>query len=580
MNYLLIGLAGLAGLFFLFYHNHRQLRRAARLRIEADWGNLPEREYHYEEFERIRHYFDRSPGEGFALDEITWQDLDLDSVFRQMNHTWSSVGEETLYKILRTPSFDEEVLRERDRLAEHFASHKTEAFDLQEIFYELGRVRRIALADYLYSLPEAPKLPIRRSFCQIGLLAAAVFLILGDQPAGIPLLLTMIAVNILTYYQNKARVESYFSCVVYLLKLLHAGKRIAAKDLPALRDYQDEIRKYSRAFQGLGRKAALISTGDRMGGSFLDMLLDYVRMITHMDLIAFEQIRHQMETRIPEMEGLMTTLGQIESAIAAASYRESLPYFAKPDFVPCETPHGDTGYPEGAPCETPPGDAGESLCFSARELYHPLIETPVANDFGTRKGVLITGSNASGKSTFLRTAALAAVLAQTLYTVPARAYRSSLFRVYSSMSMKDNLDKGESYYMAEIRSLKRILDAAAGEPPVLCFVDEVLRGTNTVERIAASAKLLESLAGKNALPFAATHDRELTALLTKTYENYHFEEEMEDGDIAFSYRILPGPATTRNAIRLLDRLGYEKSLIQGAEAMAEHFLREGVWENQ
>lgn len=556
MDYLLIGLAGLAGLFFLFYHNHRQFQKARRARIEESWGRIPDREYSYEEFERIRHYFDREPGEGFSLDEITWQDLDLDSVFRQMNHTWSSVGEEMLYKILRTPSFDEDILRERDRLAEYFASHKEDAFDLQEIYCELGRARRIALADYLYSLPDAPKLPIGRSFVQGGLLAAAFALVVFNQPAGILLLLVMIVVNILTYYQNRARVEAYFSCVVYLLKLLRAGRRIAEKELPVLRFYQEEIRETMRAFQGLGRKAALISTGDRMGGSFLDMLLDYVRMITHMDLIAFEQIRRRMETRVPETEGLMTSLGRIESAIAVASYRESLPCFAKPVFL-----------------------NGRGLSFAVRGLYHPLLREPVANDFETEKGVLITGSNASGKSTFLKTAALAAVLAQTLYTVPASSYRSSFFDVYSSMSLKDSLDRGESYYMAEIRSLKRILDGAAGERPVLCFVDEVLRGTNTVERIAASAKLLESLAGKNALPFAATHDRELTDLLAETYENYHFEEEMQEGDISFSYRILPGPATTRNAIRLLERLGYEKNLILGAETMAEHFLQEGVWEN-
>ncbi|MCI8514792.1 MAG: hypothetical protein HFI93_09255 [Lachnospiraceae bacterium] len=555
-SYVFIGLAVLAGLFFLFYTNQRRARKMRRIRIEESWGKLPDREYTYDEFERIRHYFDRKADASFALDEITWQDLDLDSVFRQMNHTWSSVGEETLYRILRTPTFDEETLRERDRLATYFASHKKETFDLQEIFCELGRVRRIALADYLYSLPQAPKLPIGRSLFQDILFAAAVFLLLFNISAGIPLFILMIAVNILTYYQNRARVESYFSCVSYLLKLLHAGKRIAQKDLPELKTYQETIRKNTLPFRGIEKKAALISGGDRMGGSFLDMLLDYIRMITHVDLIAFEQIRRQLERHIPEMESVMEPLGQIESAVATASYRESLPCFCRPDF-----------------------SKGDNLCFAARRLYHPLLTDPVTNDFKTGKGVLLTGSNASGKSTFLKTAALAAVLAQTIATVPAASYQSSRFLVYSSMSLKDDLAEGESYYMAEIRSLKRILDAAGGKKPILCFVDEVLRGTNTVERIAASAKLLQSLAGKNALPFAATHDRELTGLLKETYENYHFEEEMREGDIAFSYRILPGPATTCNAIRLLARMGYATDVTAGADRMAEHFLQKGVWEN-
>ena len=87
-----------------------------------------------------------------------------------------------------------------------------------------------------------------------------------------------------------------------------------------------------------------------------------------------------------------------------------------------------------------------------------------------------------------------------------------------------------------------------GEGKVLCFVDEVLRGTNTVERIAASTQILKSLCHPGVLCFAATHDIELTELLQKDFDNYHFEEDIRDGDIFFNYRIKEGRATTRNAI--------------------------------
>jgi len=130
----------------------------------------------------------------------------------------------------------------------------------------------------------------------------------------------------------------------------------------------------------------------------------------------------------------------------------------------------------------------------------------------------------------------------------------------------------------EIRALKRILDLVSEDgAPVLCFVDEVLRGTNTVERIAASTEILRSMAGKNCLCFAATHDIELTQLLENIYENYHFAEEIEDDDIFFSYQILKGPASTRNAIKLLGIMGYDKAIIQEAEGMAESFLSTGHW---
>ena len=103
--------------------------------------------------------------------------------------------------------------------------------------------------------------------------------------------------------------------------------------------------------------------------------------------------------------------------------------------------------------------------------------------------MLLTGSNASGKSTFLKSVALNAILAQTIYTVMADSYRAPYFRIYSSMALKDNLMGNESYFIVEIKSLKRIYESADEKVPMLCLIDEVLRGTNTVERIAASSQI-------------------------------------------------------------------------------------------
>ena len=109
-------------------------------------------------------------------------------------------------------------------------------------------------------------------------------------------------------------------------------------------------------------------------------------------------------------------------------------------------------------------------------------------------------------------------------------------------------------------------------------MDEVLRGTNTVERIAASTQILKSLCNANTKCFAATHDIELTHLLEKYYDNYHFEEEVIDNDIVFNYKVLNGRATSRNAIKLLKIIGYENKIIDEANNMAVHFVEKGVWE--
>ena len=147
------------------------------------------------------------------------------------------------------------------------------------------------------------------------------------------------------------------------------------------------------------------------------------------------------------------------------------------------------------------------------------------------------------------------------------------------MSLRDSLESGESYYMVEIKAIKRIVDAALLESPnpLLCFVEEVLRGTNTVERIAASVQILKKLSKSGVYCFAATHDTELTHLLDREYDNCHFEEEVRDGDVLFSYRLLKGRAHTRNAIRLLEIIGFSEDIIKQADEMEGSFLRTGEW---
>ena len=125
---------------------------------------------------------------------------------------------------------------------------------------------------------------------------------------------------------------------------------------------------------------------------------------------------------------------------------------------------------------------------------------------------------------------------------------------------------------------ERILEKAAqSDVPVLCFIDEVLRGTNTLERIASSSEILAYLARKGAMCFAATHDVELTNMLKKYYTNYHFEESVDEDRVMFDYRLRKGAANTRNAIKLLNMIGYDKVITYMAEKQAERFLETGIW---
>ena len=241
--------------------------------------------------------------------------------------------------------------------------------------------------------------------------------------------------------------------------------------------------------------------------------------------------------------------------ISAASFRESLDFYTLPLFI-----------------------EGGTVSLSFTDAYHPLIKEPVTNSISISKPILITGSNASGKSTFLKTAAVNAILAQTINTCLAREYATSRFMIYTSMALKDNLSNNESYYIAEIKSLKRVFDSINEDIPILCMIDEVLRGTNTIERIAASSEVLKRLGSGNCLCIAATHDIELVSILKNHYGNYHFQESFIDNDIVFDYRIYPGKSTTRNAIKLLRLMGYSENVVASAEERAERFSLEGKWD--
>jgi DNA mismatch repair ATPase MutS len=146
------------------------------------------------------------------------------------------------------------------------------------------------------------------------------------------------------------------------------------------------------------------------------------------------------------------------------------------------------------------------------------------------------------------------------------------------MAVRDNVVEGDSYFIAELKSLRRILNALSSEVHVLCFVDEILKGTNTIERIAASAAILDYLADRNCLCMVASHDIELTELQEEIYDNLHFREQITETGIEFDYRIRPGRTTTRNAIKLLSHMQYPQEVVGKAEALAGHFTATRKWQ--
>ncbi|MDR1184782.1 MAG: hypothetical protein LBK67_08300, partial [Coriobacteriales bacterium] len=189
---------------------------------------------------------------------------------------------------------------------------------------------------------------------------------------------------------------------------------------------------------------------------------------------------------------------------------------------------------------------------------------------------LISGSNASGKSTFIKAVAINGILAQTINTCTATQFQLRPALVVTSMAARDNILAGESYFIAEIRSLRRLIKQAQRRY-CLCFVDEILKGTNTIERIAASTALLRQFDSLDSLCLVATHDIELTVILKDLFDNYHFEEQVTDEGVSFDYLIRSGPSRSRNAIKLLATMGFAEAMVRDANTLVETYERTGHW---
>ena len=520
--------------------------------LYENYGQFPNKKYEAAQYNSIRKYFENHKN-GFHIDDITWNDLDMDAVFMQMNHTYSSAGEEYLYYTLRTPFMKEDALKKREEKVSFFMENEDARVKMQVLFAKVGKMGKFSIYDYLEFLDAVKDISNWKHYlCDVAFVIA-IILIFFSGSLGIFLTVAVVCYNMVTYFKYKSETEPYIISFGYIMRMLQMAEMLVKENIPVLSEEQEKLKQLTKQFNKFKSGSWWLMSPTRMNGAGdpLSIVFDYIRMVFHIDIIKFNKMMVEARARKREIDEILGISGSIETAIVIGAYRASLEDWCVPEF------------------------SNGVICLE--EAYHPLIENPVKNSICVKKGVLLTGSNASGKSTFLKTVAINAILAQTIYTCSARKYVGEFYHIYSSMALRDNLGSGESYYIVEIKSLKRIIDAGATETKILCFVDEVLRGTNTVERIAASTQILKSFAGSNTVCFAATHDIELTSLLRNEYENYHFEEEVRDGDVFFNYELKEGKARTRNAIKLLSVMGYETNIIDKAENMAENFIRDGVW---
>ena len=326
------------------------------------------------------------------------------------------------------------------------------------------------------------------------------------------------------------------SCI-YLRELINAGQILCNNKNDEVKSYTGKIKEVLNDLNTIDKSTYLLKLTNSFWG-IIDML--------SVPFFIQESIYYKISGKLIEKKDTILELyylvGEIDALVSIAIYQSNNEgKYSKPKFI-------------------------KETSLKIKDGIHPLLKNPVSNSIEiSGKGVVLTGTNMSGKSTFLRMVSTNILFAQTFNFILGKEYEACFFNMVSSISPKDDIVNGKSYYLSEAESILRIIKASQKDIPVFCPIDEIFRGTNPIERIASSAEILRYLNKGNAICIVATHDREISDMLKENYDFYYFSEEVDSkSGLKFDYKLKRGVSKTRNAIKLLEYIGYPKEIIENS----------------
>lgn len=542
-KFLAIGIVLSVGAFFVILDLFSKTK--LRQLVRSQWGKIPrqtrlDKEESLKAAWQIEKQFHDWDSE---IDDLTWYDLDMQAIFELINGTYSSIGSEALYQRLRNFHFNQ--TDDLEELIQFYQENPEIREKIQFHFAGLGKHDNNFTKQYIAN-GKKEKLGNLGLYVLLGLLPLiSLILLVVIGPIGIFLLLGSILFNVIFYMTKKAKLETELESMRYLVQSISLANKLATIPTPR----QAEIRENSIPLKSIAKWGFSFRV---KSNSEADMLFEYLNLAFMIPFIAYNFVITRLSKYSQEAINLWSVLGEMEVAAAVLNFRTYFPISCHPEFA------------EGG--------------IKAEDIYHPLVEYSVVNPVDWQRNTLVTGSNASGKSTYVKSIAISAILSQTINTAIAEQFTMQPGHVLTSMAVEDDILAGDSYFVAEIKSIKRLLSQVKKGARCYCFIDEILKGTNTIERIAASSSVVTWLADYPSLSFVATHDIELTEMLKKQCDNVHFEETVtEDRGITFDYVMKQGPSVTRNAIALLKVMDYPEKIVDQAQKEARYFDEQRTW---
>jgi len=477
------------------------------------------------------------------VDKKTWEDLNFDSIFSKLDRNLTGIGQQYLYHLLHRYESNESLLKKRYELYVAFKDNS----DLREkIQLELLKIDENSSL-YIAQLLLDKNLPNFKYYSLFYLFAfASILSLFLIQFNGIFLFITIgiLLINLIIHKINSSKIYSYFTGFSSLNSLLKAAINISQiKNAGSIDEIQNLIEK-KIIIKSLKKKLGYLVIDKQYQNELMIALIEYLNMFLLFDIIAYYRSVNVLLKNQNEIHDVMKSVAALDYAISIASFLTEMKSHSTPLFT-------------------------DSAKISFEKLYHPLIEDAVTNSLqNISQSVLITGSNMAGKTTFIKTIGINFIMAQTLYFVFANEFTIPKYVVKTSIRRNDELEEGKSYFFVEIETLKKFIDLSQGKKKYLYLIDEIFRGTNTVERLASSTAVLKYLAASHKV-FVTTHDIELQDLLCSTFKMFHFSEQVEDGKYFFDYRLQHGVCSSGNAIKLLEIMNYPQSITNEAKQIVK-----------
>ncbi len=341
--------------------------------------------------------------------------------------------------------------------------------------------------------------------------------------------LGLIIINLIIFKTTNQKISSISGSMNYLIKTLSVTKKIKKKN-----SYFKNLLNQNAKLNRIIKYKIFLQDGvgiSIIGNDLASSMLDYLRIFLCAELFAYYKIYKYVNIYKLDIKEIIQNIGYIDFIINSSEIKKE----------------NITSYPKFTD--------KENIYF--KELTHPLIDNCSSYDFDVSNSIILTGMNMAGKSTFMKSLAINQILAMSFGFTFSVEYITTNYFVISSMNVEDDLKNNKSKYYMEAERLLLIQNLLK-ENKLLCLIDEILTGTNTVDRIEASIGILKNfIRNKNSIILAATHDKEIAENLFPEYLNYYFDGNIKEKEIMYDYKLKKGIVSSRNALMLLEQLGLE-----------------------